>query len=606
MTTVSSLTDAQRADLYAQVGDAMNAVGFNYDAHISANTQNGVFVAPVNNPPAVAGGAPAVGAPVIVPPMQTTLASASALLDLTAAQREDLYKQVGDAMYATGFNYAAHIAGNTKNGVFVAPVYIPTNTSSILALPDKTSAEYAKLYQEVGAALNSATFNYAAHVAALTSQSRKDLSYDDVLRLITETKQTDFTNFDLQAYRLKSGSTVGLNNDYSNPVFAQVATNFLESKTLLTKPAPGSAEYTRLSLETGGASEKVEFDYVAHVAAITSQKIMPSLSYAEVVALIAETGKSNFENFDLAAYKIEKTKADVLLSRFESALSSAPVTAPKAGTPEYQKLLAQTGLSSLDNFDYKSYLSTLDKAESNAKKLIGTEGDDVLSETAGAAKDLLAGGGGNDRITAGTGNDYLIGGSGNDQLNGGTGIDTALYEAKKASVSVSRDASGTWVVTDKTQQEGVDQLQGVERLSFADSSLALDLDGAAGQAYRIYKAAFDRDPMKGDLTGIGYWISKVDDGMSLVEVSARFINSDEFRASYGTNPTDADILTKVYRNVLDREPDQEGYNWWLGQLKTDPEKTWQKVLADFSESKENKVNVAELIGNGVEYTTWVG
>ncbi len=53
MPTVADLTPAQRADLYAQVGDAMYAPGFNYDAHVSANTVNGVFIPPVNNPPTI-------------------------------------------------------------------------------------------------------------------------------------------------------------------------------------------------------------------------------------------------------------------------------------------------------------------------------------------------------------------------------------------------------------------------------------------------------------------------------------------------------------------------------------------------------------------------
>ena len=47
----------------------------------------------------------------------------------------------------------------------------------------------------------------------------------------------------------------------------------------------------------------------------------------------------------------------------------------------------------------------------------------------------------------------------------------------------------------------------------------------------------------------------MDLGKTLVEVSAGFIDSDEFRASYGTNPTNGEFLTKVYNNVLGRDPD---------------------------------------------------
>ena len=98
----------------------------------------------------------------------------------------------------------------------------------------------------------------------------------------------------------------------------------------------------------------------------------------------------------------------------------------------------------------------------------------------------------------------------------------------------------------------------------------------------------------------------MDDGMDMVEVAARFIDSDEFRYLYGINPTNGEFLTKVYNNVLDRDPDAGGYDWWMDQLTNNPEKIWQKVLADFSESPENQTNVAELIANGIQFEPWVG
>jgi hypothetical protein len=147
----------------------------------------------------------------------------------------------------------------------------------------------------------------------------------------------------------------------------------------------------------------------------------------------------------------------------------------------------------------------------------------------------------------------------------------------------------------------------VSRLTVTPNlSLSFDVSGTAGQAYRIYRAAFDRDPMIGDTAGLGYWIAQMDAGMSMTEVAARFIDSAEFRELYGATPTNGEFLTKVYNNVLDRDPDSDGYVWWMDQLANNPEKTWQKVLADFSESTENQTNVAGLIGNGITYDAWTG
>ena len=206
----------------------------------------------------------------------------------------------------------------------------------------------------------------------------------------------------------------------------------------------------------------------------------------------------------------------------------------------------------------------------------------------------------------------MEGRGGNDWLDGGEGIDQAVFEGRRADYEISESSQGRLQVNDKRmfiqqlgadQGDGEDTLVSVERLVFSDVTVALDLDGVGGQAYRIYKAAFDREPDSG---GLGYWIAQMDNGMDMVEVAARFIDSNEFRTLYGANPTNGEFLTKVYNNVLDRDPDAGGYAWWIDQLENNPEKTWQKVLADFSESPENQANVADLIAEGIPFDPWVG
>ena len=112
--------------------------------------------------------------------------------------------------------------------------------------------------------------------------------------------------------------------------------------------------------------------------------------------------------------------------------------------------------------------------------------------------------------------------------------------------------------------------------------------------------------MTNDMKGLGYWIKQTDNGMQLQEVAARFIDSNEFRLLYGTNPTNSEYLTKVYSNVLGRTPDKAGFDWWLSEMNTNPTKTKVKVLTDFSESPENQQGVATLIGNGIVFEPWTG
>ena len=195
-------------------------------------------------------------------------------------------------------------------------------------------------------------------------------------------------------------------------------------------------------------------------------------------------------------------------------------------------------------------------------------------------------------------------GDGSDSIDGGSGFDSAVYFSNISQYSILNSSNKIWTISD-VLDSSVDHLQDIERIHFTDKSVALDIGAGdtGGSSYRIYKAAFNRTPDEG---GLGYWIGQMDLGMDLVDVSARFIDSDEFRAAYGTNPSNGEFLTKVYNNVLGRDPDSGGYDWWVDQLANNPEKSWDKVLADFSESTENQANVSELIGNGVQYDLWVG
>lgn len=149
--------------------------------------------------------------------------------------------------------------------------------------------------------------------------------------------------------------------------------------------------------------------------------------------------------------------------------------------------------------------------------------------------------------------------------------------------------------------DGTDLLQGVERVTFADATLALDTDGVPAQAYRIYRAAFDRTP---DLAGLGFWIGAMDKGSSVQDLAAGFAASKEFTAMYG-GIGNADIVSRLYQNVLHRAPEQAGFDYWLNVLDKKLA-SLPDVLAAFSEGHENADAVAELIANGILFTPWQG
>jgi Ca2+-binding RTX toxin-like protein len=219
------------------------------------------------------------------------------------------------------------------------------------------------------------------------------------------------------------------------------------------------------------------------------------------------------------------------------------------------------------------------------KYMFGTAQDDVLVGTSG-----------HDQIEGYTGADILQGGAGSDTLNGGPGMDIARYAGRRADFTVEKTGDG-WKVTDKTGAEGTDTLHDIETLLFADVALALDFSGTAGQAYRIYQAAFNRTA---DQAGLGFWINYLDKGGSVEGMAAGFVDSNEFRSIYGANPTNGELVGRFYQNVLHRTPDQAGFDYWVGVLDKHSASVTQ-VLAGFSESPENQAALIAVVGTGITY-----
>ena len=220
-----------------------------------------------------------------------------------------------------------------------------------------------------------------------------------------------------------------------------------------------------------------------------------------------------------------------------------------------------------------------------------------LTIAAGTVIENAYGGDGNDSLNGNDVANVLYGMRGDDRISGGLGIDTAVYSGNRANYTLTTTANG-FTLTDKTGVDGVDTLTNIERLQFSDKTIALDINGTAGQAYRIYQAAFNRTPDNG---GLKYWIGIMDSGVSLPTVSSAFIASAEFQQLYGTNPTNEVFVTKLYDNVLHRAPDADGYKYWVDLLNTGRiDKT--STLVNFSESNENQVGVIGVIQNGIDIT----
>jgi hypothetical protein len=188
-------------------------------------------------------------------------------------------------------------------------------------------------------------------------------------------------------------------------------------------------------------------------------------------------------------------------------------------------------------------------------------------------------------------------GVGNNAIDGKAGLDLAVYSAPHANFTVHKEVFG-FTVTDKVGKGGQDTLLNVERVQFNDDWVALDIDGVAGQAFRLYQAAFDRTP---DEWGLGFWIRAMDNGWTLKQIADEFMKSKEFNDMYQSDPSNEFFISKMYEHVLHRAPEGQGYQWWLDNMS---KVTRAEVLAFFTESPENQAQVIGSVQGGIEYTHW--
>jgi hypothetical protein len=199
--------------------------------------------------------------------------------------------------------------------------------------------------------------------------------------------------------------------------------------------------------------------------------------------------------------------------------------------------------------------------------------------------------------TGGAGNDTLAGHATGERIDGGAGLDTVIYSGNSANYTFTRSGDQYIVQLSGAPASSADTLTGVERVAFQDGSMrALDLDGVAGQTYRLYQAAFDRAP---DMRGVGFWMASMEHGSSLHDVAQGFVGSAEFKSTYGAAPAARDFVEHLYLNVLDRPGEQAGIDFWVGAMTSGI--SYADVLAGFSESPENQASVAKVIGNGFTF-----
>ena len=239
---------------------------------------------------------------------------------------------------------------------------------------------------------------------------------------------------------------------------------------------------------------------------------------------------------------------------------------------------------------------------SNPDPLTIYDGTNNLGIAWGVVIENATGGTGADTLTGNPANNRLQGGAGNDTIDGGLGLDTAVYLNPRANYTVTKTTTG-WRVTDTVSSDGTDTLQSIERLSFANRQVALDLDGHAGSVVRIIGAVFGDTAVLAhpDFVGIGLYY------MDTLGYSEPALAGLALNAQLGATPTPEQVVTLLYTNLTHQAPPAAVRDAYVNQLKTSAF-TYASLTDWAAQYPQNAANIqlTGLSNTGIDYVTYTG
>lgn len=215
------------------------------------------------------------------------------------------------------------------------------------------------------------------------------------------------------------------------------------------------------------------------------------------------------------------------------------------------------------------------------------DGTNNLGIAFGAVIENAIGGSGNDTLIGNSVANHLQGNGGSNSLDGGSGIDTAVYSGNYSAYTLAATSSG-YTVTLRSDTTQKDTLANIERLSFADATMALNVNSLAEDAtqaqyvqlaQKFYVAYFGRPA---DANGLANMVAQLSaagapataDGIvvayqtnaAIKQLVDSFGNSEESAVLYkGTS--NHDFVVSIFVHLLGRTPPEgDGLNFWVNAL----------------------------------------
>ncbi|MCO4757797.1 MAG: hypothetical protein KC477_07220 [Oceanospirillaceae bacterium] len=182
-----------------------------------------------------------------------------------------------------------------------------------------------------------------------------------------------------------------------------------------------------------------------------------------------------------------------------------------------------------------------------------------------------------------------------EQFSGGEGVDLISYAGNWADYQLSVSSNGFELVNTSNV---TDTLQGIDRLQFADKSIALDvLDGNAGITAKILGAIFGSEAISNpNYMGIG--LKYLDSGWSYENLMNLAIN-----AKLGEGASHDEIVELLFTNVVGTSPTQQQSEFYIGLLESGTHTSASLgVLAADTSINQSNIDLVGLSQAGIEFT----
>ncbi|MDC3362233.1 M10 family metallopeptidase C-terminal domain-containing protein [Gammaproteobacteria bacterium] len=187
---------------------------------------------------------------------------------------------------------------------------------------------------------------------------------------------------------------------------------------------------------------------------------------------------------------------------------------------------------------------------------------------------------------------------GSDNIDGGDGTDIAIYSESLSAITLSSNKENTNVIWEITQANGKkDTLVNVERLSFNDTRVALDLDGNAGRTAKLLGAFLGSAGVSNkSLVGIG--LQYLDSGGTYESLTELAIST-----VFGETPNSRSVVATFYKNLTGQQAPESVIDTYASLL-DDGDLSLLSLSLQVADNEINlsNINFVGLSSTGIEYS----